>query len=261
MCSSDLGPERRPAAGEPIGEVIAVRISDGSELWRHVLVDPESSPVLADGICYIGSGVNGNALVALRAIGTDAELAARGQQRELWRVPTPYPATGAVTLAGDAVLIGCGRGDFVYADPNPAGLVLAVDRRSGVELWRADVPDAVLGAIAVHGGRAIVPVRNGEVLCLDLAAKGAVLWRARPADGAPLLAGPAVTPTRVYALSTNGFLAVLDAADGRVLESHYLNSPDRPGELQLAVSAPVVADGMVFVGSETGGFHAFAGGR
>lgn len=253
--------DHKPAPGAPIGEVIAVRVSDGKELWRHELADPESSPVLAEGVCYIGSGLNGNAVVALRAAETDAELAARGQRRELWRVATPYPATGAVTLAGEAVLVGCGRGDFVYAHPDPAGLVLALDRRTGAELWRVEVPDAVLGAIAVLGDRAVVPVRNGEALCLDLAAKGAVRWRAKPAEGAPLLAGPAVTPTRIYALSTNGYLAVLDAVDGKVLENHYLNDANRSTELQLAVSAPVVADGLVFVGSETGGLHAFSGGR
>ena len=64
------------AIGDP-GHVLAVRISDGKELWRQPVNDPESSPAIdSNGIVYIGSGFNGNAIVALR-IGSDEELAAR----------------------------------------------------------------------------------------------------------------------------------------------------------------------------------------
>ena len=43
---------------EHTGFVMAVRVSDGSELWRMDVVDPESSPAFGpDGTLYIGSGL------------------------------------------------------------------------------------------------------------------------------------------------------------------------------------------------------------
>jgi len=245
------------AQGHP-GLVIAVEISTGRTLWEHQVNDPESSPVIADGVVYIGSGFNGKAVLALRSE-SDGELRARQLSRIVWQTPTPHPATGAVTLADDLVLVGCGNGDYVFADPHPDGVVMALDCRTGQVRWQVKMPDAVLGKIAVHGGRAIVPVRNGEVVALDLADSGRVLWRARVRGNKAILAGPAFTGSYVYAVSQDGCLAVLDAKDGKLLERHELNAPGKPGEMGLSLSSPLVALGRVYVGSETGGLRSFAG--
>ena len=49
------------------------------------------------------------------------------------------------------------------------------------------------------------------------------------------------------------------SANGEVLEQHYVNSPDRPGEMGLSTSSPFVSAGKVLVGSETGGLRCFVG--
>jgi outer membrane protein assembly factor BamB len=247
------------AKGHP-GLVVAVKISTGEKLWEYQVNDPESSPVIADGVVYIGSGFNGNAVVALRTE-SDAELKQKGFDRLLWRAPTPHPATGAVTLCDDLVIIGCGNGDYVFADPDPDGAVIALDRKTSKERWKVPMPDGVLGKIAVLDGRAIVPVRNGEVLALDLKAAEVpkILWRQRVNGEKAILAGVAFTGKCVYAVSQDGSFAVLDAADGKLLEKHYLNAKDKPGEMGLSVSSPAVVGGRVFVGSETGGLRCFAG--
>src|SRR5688572_14637744 len=68
------GPDHKPKGDG--GYVFAVRISDGKELWRHPIADPESSPAIGpDGTVYIGSGFQGNAVVALRSE-TDEQLKA-----------------------------------------------------------------------------------------------------------------------------------------------------------------------------------------
>ncbi len=254
----EVGADHKPAPGDDPGFVMGVRISDGTLLWKYAVNDPESSPAIDNGIAYIGSGMNGSAVVALR-IADDETLKAAGQERLVWRTPTSYPAIGAVTLTDELVLIGCGKGDFVVADANPAGVVLALDKRSGEVRWQVDVPDAILAAIAVRGDMAIVPVRNGELVALSLSRQGEVIWRQRVSSTAPVLAGATVTDKLIYAVSSDGQLAVLDAADGTVLEKHYLNRPGRPGELSLSVSSPVVANGAVYVGSETGGLQALTG--
>jgi outer membrane protein assembly factor BamB len=248
------------AKGHP-GLVLAVKISTGEKLWEYQLNDPESSPVIGDGVVYIGSGFNGKAVVALRTE-SDAALRQQGLPRLLWRTPTPHPATGTVTLAGDLVIIGCGNGDYVATDRHPDGAVLALDRKTGQLRWQVKLPDGVLGKIAVRDGKAIVPVRNGEVVALDLsktAAENRILWRQQVNGQKAILAGAAFTGSYVYAVSQDGCLAVLDARDGKIVEKHYLNARGKPGEMGLSVSSPTVAGGRVYVGSETGGLRSLAG--
>jgi outer membrane protein assembly factor BamB len=255
-----VGAIEDPATHKPIshpGFVIAVRISDGKEIWRHDVADPESSPVVKDGVVFIGSGFNGNAVVALRT-GTDEELKKRGETRELWKTATPYPITGAITLLGDAVITGGGNGDFVFRDPNPAGVVVALDRKTGAVLWKTPMPDAVLGAVAA-GPLLLCPVANGEVVALK-PADGARVWAARISGNAPILAAPAVVGGEVFAVSQDGYLARLDLKTGNLLEKIYINSTEKPGSQGLSISSPFVANGRVVVGSETGGLRAYAGG-
>ena len=256
------GPDGTPA-GDP-GFVLAVRISDGKQLWRYPVKDPESSPVIADdGICYIGSGVGGNKLVALRT-DTDDDLKAAGHKRLLWQADTPYPATGAVTLSGDLVIIGCGKGNYVQAAAEPAGAVIAFNRHSGARVWQQPMPAAVLGAVAVGGNMAVCPVRNGEVIALGLT-DGKTMWRQRVSETEPVLASPVLAGHTVYAVSRDGTLVVIDARAGlpdhkRVLKGHYypLNDEALPA-VGRSVSSPLVAGARVYVGSETGGMRCFVG--
>ena len=245
------------AQGHP-GLVVAVQVSTGRKLWEYQVNDPESSPAMADGVVYIGSGFNGKAVLALRTE-TDEQLQAKKLERIVWRTPTPHPATGAVTLTDDLVLVGCGNGDYVFTDRHPEGMVLALRRRTGEPCWQVKLPDAVLGKIAVQGRLAIVPVRSGEVVALDLNQSGRIVWRQRINGDKAALAGPAFTGTHVYAVSQDGCLAVLAATDGKVLEKHDLNARGKPGEMGLSLSSPLVAFGRVYVGSETGGLRSFVG--
>lgn len=251
--------ENMKPISEP-GYVLAVRISTGEVLWRYPVTDPESSPVIADdGIVYVGSGFNGKAVVALRSAPRD-HLAAKGLDRVLWETPTPYPATGAVTLVGDLVVVAGGNGNYVYADPNPAGVVMALERATGRIRWKRQMPDAVLGAVAARGGTLLCAIRNGRAMALALQ-NGRQLWpEPRPVSGREaLLAAPALTDNLAYLVSRDGYLAILRVSDGTLVEKHYLNAEGRPGEMGLSLSSPTVAGGRVFVGSETGGLWCFAG--
>lgn len=251
------------AHGNPVknknpGYVFAARISTGEVIWKHVLNDPESSPAVADGVVYIGSGFNGNAVAALRLSETDEQLKAAGKSRQIWKTATDHPATGAITLTDDMVLVGCGNGDYVFQASDPAGAVMAMDKKSGKVLWTQSMPDGVLGPIAVRGKTAIVPVRNGEIVALNIAAAddaSRVMWKTVPREGARALAGPAFTDTNVYAVTHDGYLVVMDAKTGAVLESLYINAD--PGEMGMSIASPIVANGRVYVGSETGGLRCY----
>jgi len=254
----EVGPDHKPK-GDPEGRghpgyVMSARISDGKQLWRFPVIDPESSPAIHDGVAFIGSGLGGGEVVALKIGGDVGE-----EERLLWRTETPFPATGSVTVHEDLVLIGCGNGDFVFAAPNPQGMVMALDRASGEAHWSVEMPDAVLGPIAVRDDIAICPIRNGEIVALDLKADGKEIWRQQISERSPALAGPALTGTHVYATTSDGYLSVLDATNGKVLERVYINHENKPGELGLTFSSPLVSGGRVFVGSETGGLRCYVG--
>jgi outer membrane protein assembly factor BamB len=240
------------------GYAFAVQISTGKELWRHDVADPESSPAIAeDGTVYIGSGFNGNAIVAMRSE-SDDELKAKNLQRQLWKTPAPYPITGPVTLIDDLVIVGGGNGDVVYEDPNPAGVVMALSRKDGSIKWQAKTDAAVLGNIVARNGKLYCPVRSGEVIALNLA-DGQVTWKQSISGKSPILGGVALSAdgNTLFAVSKDGYLALLNTADGKIIERHPLNRKDKPGEKGLTLSTPTLAADKLFLGSETGGLHCF----
>jgi outer membrane protein assembly factor BamB len=244
------------ALGDP-GFCLAVRISDGKEMWRYPVNDPESSPAVDEqGRVYIGSGCNGNAVVALRSDSPE-NLQAQGLDRLIWRRPVTQAITGPITLAGQIVIAGGGNSNLVHSHRDAQGLVVALDRETGAILWQTSFEDAVLGGIAYYDTTLICPVRTGEVVALALE-DGHERWRTRINGETPVLAGCAFTGTHVYAASSDGVLAVLDAQDGKLLEKVYLNDQARPGS-GLSLSAPQINAGRVLVGSETGGLRCLVG--
>jgi outer membrane protein assembly factor BamB len=74
-----------------------------------------------------------------------------------------------------------------------------------------------------------------------------------------MLAGAALTDTHVYAVSSDGYLRVLNAKDGSLVEEHYVNRADRPGEMGLSISSPTISGGRLYLGTETGGLRAYEG--
>jgi outer membrane protein assembly factor BamB len=256
-CGAIEGPDHKPTSHP--GYVLAVRLSDGRELWRHDVADPESSPAIAeDGIVYIGSGFNGNAVVALRSE-SEEQLKSKGLKRELWKTPAKYPITGPITLVNDLVIVGGGNGDFVYEAPNPAGVVVALDRKTGQPKWEIPTGAAVLGKVEHRNGKLYVPVRTGQVLCLNLS-DGSQVWAQSISGKSPILAGPTISEDgqTLYAVSNDGYLALLRTSDGKILERHPLNHPNKPPPQQpMNVSTPTLHKDRLYVGSQTGGLHCF----
>ncbi len=252
----EVGPDKKPE-GDP-GFVIAVRISDGKELWRYRLADPESSPAIApDGTVYIGSGWNGNAVVALRSE-TDEHLRAKSQSRLIWSTPTIVPIVGGITLAGDLVITGGGYGDYVSSGPKPGGIVVAMDRKTGDIRWQTKIEDSVLGAIAVAGDVAVCPGRGGKVLALSLA-DGRPLWSHPVSGKTPVLASPAYARGIAYAVSCDGYLGVIDARDPKDIKLQQVPLNGKAVSEALTLSSPMIAGGCVFVGTQTGGLRCYVG--
>jgi outer membrane protein assembly factor BamB len=203
--------------------------------------DCESPPIVngtgADARLFFGSGVGGNAVICVNAV-TGARI---------WKSATPYPAFGALTVAGDRVILGVGNGNFVMSDPNPAGAVLGFSIADGKEAWRTAAADTIIGAVAVHEGRAYACGRDGNIYAANAADGGAA---AKLAVGSPMVCSPAVAGDTIYASTTEGKVFALDRKGGKVRWSMVL-TPDKE-----IFSSPTVSGGRLFVGTRARGIVA-----
>jgi len=186
-----------------------------------------------------GSGVGGE-----RVNCANAETGAL-----IWKTTTPYPAFGAPTVAGDKVLIGVGKGDFVHSDPNPVGLIYCLSLKDGAKIWETKLPDTILGSVTVLEGRAYACSRDGNVYAVDLE-KGTIL--ASYKTGSPIVSSPVVTADSIYAGNDGGRLYCFDRRTGAL----RFTTPVSPGS--PLVSSPAVASGKLFVGTRNKGLMSFA---
>ena len=195
-------------------------------------------------------------MVAIRSE-SDEQLRDKKLERIAWQTPVAQPVLGPVTLAGDLVVAGAGNGDVVHSSRNAQGLVVALDRKTGEIRWQTPLDDAGAGNDRFSAGRIDLPLaeRRGDGLGGQRRPGPVARPHQRQCAG---LAGCAFTGRRVYAVSSDGYLAVIDFKTGKIVEKTYLNDQAKPGS-GLTVSLPQVVGGRVLVGSETGGLHCLDG--
>lgn len=214
-----------------------------------VCVDVESAPVVAElpkdpakpegeklRLAYFGCGVGGPGLAC-----ADADTG-----KLLWRADAPYPVFGAPTVAGERVLVGMGKGDYVNSAPEPAGEIRCFAARGDgagkpVQQWTLQLPDTVLGAVAVENGRAYACCRDAKLHVIDLET-GREDGKPFPVGSATVCA-PAVTADAVYLTTNAGKMFCVDRVR-RTLRWTYNVSPGMG-----IISSPAVAGGRVFVGT------------
>ena len=134
--------------------------------------------------------------------------------------------------------------------------------------WRAQLGGAIYAAAAVRDGIAYVGTTGGSFYAVR-ASDGTFLWTfvaGRPVHGAAL-----ATEGNVYFVCDNGYLFNLDRKTGKQVWRYDLGDARVPralphqvlddigvGEFDFDCDAPqpVLADGVLYVGSGDGGFHA-----
>jgi uncharacterized protein YjbI with pentapeptide repeats/outer membrane protein assembly factor BamB len=263
------------ASGEGI-----VAISGGKLLWqsqahdaRGASVSP-SQPTLAGGVLY--GTVGGDGVFAINP----------GSGAQLWdAVPAPWPTSpsqscSSPAVSGGVLYLAC-SGGYVYAmsattgktlwhdelagDPaliaatvsggtvyatDTAGLIYAVSTATHGQLWsyatgdRTGLPAVAAGTVYAIDGNGVLHALNG--------ATGATRWSATALndDGTPFDPyAPSVAGDVVYALSDSEVAYAFNAATGKKLWSYSIGNT-----LQ---STPVVANGMLYIGTGTGGITAF----
>ncbi len=129
-------------------------------------------------------------------------------------------------------------GGLVYYG-TPSRFVVAVDHRSGREVWRYEMGGAVSGAPAVAGGRIYAGQQGGEeyFYCLD-AGTGYPLWRQALSW---VWSSAKVDGDAVLVPGCDGYFNCLDAATGAIRWRYRSGRAAHP--------EPAVADGRVYFGS------------
>jgi hypothetical protein len=159
---------------------------------------------------------------------------------------------GAVAVDGDRALVA------TVGEQQTPGVVVALDRSTGEELWRTG-EDAVQGNLVsgpVVADGMILVFEPGSVIALD-AADGRFLWRSEIVNplttpfspqGISTLA-PVSADGTVYAVDVTGRAYGLDAETGTVLWDHALNDPS-------PLTPPVLTGAHLLVPANSGSLYA-----
>lgn len=209
----------------------------GSVVWHYGDAHADGSPAVVDGKVFIGSGYRRQAALALDA--------ATGQQ--VWSVPCDLAVWGPASVAASRVYFGIGNGDFGKSAATPRGAVWCLDETTGRQLWRGELPDAAVGAVALRDGKAYTGCRDGKVYSLD-AASGKTLWSAD--CGGPVVASAALGSRYLYAAGSRGHLVALDLGSGH--EAWKLDLAARSGSDAILYGSPALAGGRLYVGTAQG---------
>ena len=197
-----------------------------------------ASPVVADGIAYIGT--TGGVFNAVKV--DDGSYA--------WTFAAGAPIHGAAALDADAVYFTCDDG-FLYK----------LARADGRRLWRYDLGDRDIPRVLAHpavyewdwqgpqplvaDGTVYVGAGDGGFHAVD-AASGERKWR--HAAQAKIRNGAAIDGERVVYGSADHFVYAIERASGKEAW-RYDSKADIDG-------APLVHDGRIYIGNRGGGLYA-----
>ena len=216
------------------GTLVALDAESGRVRWHVALPPTESSPLVSDGLVYIGDWSG-------RVSAFDARTGARR-----WSVLTDGAVKGSVAVAGGRAYVGA------YD-----GRLYALDAQTGRALWRSSSRSrlgrrgAFYSTPAIAYGRVYLGSTDGSVYSFG-AVSGKLRWSHR--TGGYVYGSPAVWRQRILVGSYDGRFIALDAATGRVRWSFDAGAP-------ISGSASVLGRIVYFstLGEQTFGLDAATG--
>ena len=193
-------------------------------LWRFNTGGPVDSPVVSDGVVYVGSLDNN--VYALNA----------SNGAVVWKYTTGANVLSPAAVANGVVYVGS-------EDYN----VYALNATTGAYIWSYKTGYFVDSAIAFSNGVVYVASEDNNVYALN-ASNGARVW-SYATGGQIMLSSPAVADGAVYIGSEDHKVYALNATTGAFLWSYTTGD--------WVVSSPAVANGIVYVGSYDHVVYAF----
>jgi len=200
------------------------RFKTGEDTTIHNQVGIQSSAAVADGVVYFGC--RDSKLYALDA--------STGTKR--WA----FDNHGSWVVSSPAVHQG-----RVYFGTSDTGLLYALDARSGALLFSRKLVWFVFGSPAIAGDMLYVPTWDGRLTAVDLT-------RLTEAWVFQTDASRRVRPTFVKADGTNNF----DAAVSENFYDDLAVQIDKTYAMGSLLASPVVADGVIYIGSADGYLYA-----
>jgi outer membrane protein assembly factor BamB len=190
--------------------VYCVDAETGKEVWHYPGLHVDTSPTVASGKVFGGSGYGTRYYYFCLDAATG---------KPLWREEWKHPVFGSPTVSGDKVFFGAGNGNMLQSDGQPAGALLCVHTASGKLAWPAfEVADSVLTKPAVDGKHVTFGARDGYVYCLRQH-DGKLAWKKDL--GSPVVSSPALAVCKtcghastLYAAAFDGKLFCLDPDSG-----------------------------------------------
>ena len=272
------------------GRLTALDATSGAVRWTQKLgATGSGTPLISDGLVYLVAGDSTG-----WAVDTDDgrirwQIEAAPSVANVLGAPAPVIAGEFVVFAfGSGELIGAFRrggfqrwsatvaggrtgrvasrigditgspmvsGNRIYAG-NHSGTTSAVDARSGDVIWTAR--QGAVGPVWPVGGSVFAVTSESQLVRLD-GGDGSVIWavdlpgylKDKPRKRGEIVAhyGPIVAGGQLVIASNDGFLRFVAPEDGSLIAS--VPVPDG------ATTAPVVADGTLYVVSTEGELHAF----
>ncbi|MGD0978763.1 MAG: PQQ-binding-like beta-propeller repeat protein, partial [Candidatus Bathyarchaeia archaeon] len=199
--------------------VYALNASTGALAWNYTTSSyVQSSPAVAGGMVFVGS--NDTNVYALNA-STGAFI---------WRYTTGGPVVSSPTVAGGRVFVGS-EDDEVYA----------LNEMTGAQIWSFTTGNFVDSSPAVAGGVVFVGSNDGNVYALDVST-GALVWNYT--TGSAVFSSPAVAGGMIFVGSEDDEVYALNEMTGAQIWSFTTGN--------FVDSSPAVANGVVFVGSNDG---------
>lgn len=191
--------------------VYCLNAQDGKELWHFEGLHVDTSPDVVGNRLYGGSGYGDRYFLFCLDTATG---------NPIWRTESKLPAFGSPTVLGHQVFFGIGNGDLLKSDVKPAGALLCLDARSGAEVWRTDVADAVHAKPAVDRRHVYFGSRDRYLYAVNRK-DGQIIWKQDL--GSPVVTSPALVGcsscgdcTGIYAAASDGRVCCLDPDNGAV---------------------------------------------
>ena len=222
------------------GDVICADM-DGKRLWAKNLGVPENHYGFASSLLMYGNELiiqydnNSNAkLIALSTVNGNQLWSKNRKDKIAWSSPIIAKASGqqAVIVMG-----------------NPA--ITAYSVSNGSELWRVECMSGEVGS-SPCASNGIIFGASEYATCIAInAATGEKLWEA--GDCLPECSSPVATKDMLYVATSYGAVCAYNAKDGTVVKQHELSTP--------FYSSPVIADGKIWLFSNSGKCYVFSTGK
>lgn len=212
------------------------KVGEGNDRRHRITADP----IVADG----------------RVIAMDSRARVTAHSTSgaaLWSVDMTPPSDSADDASGGGLAYADGR---VFAT-TAFGALVALDARTGGEIWRQRIGAAVTGTPTVEGGVVYVVSRDGVAWAIE-ASNGRVRWQLPSVEAALVRvggAGPAINgDTVIFPFGTGEMVATLKKGGLRLWSARVAGF--RKGRAYAAVADisadPVVDGGVVYAGNPSG---------